>query len=52
MTYQHFYHCHYGVMNHSLLMPDVVALHAKLNEIQRNESHFALEVSFSVCINK
>ena len=41
----------YGVMNYSLLLPNMVAFHAKLNEIYiKNEFHFALEVSFSIHI--
>ena len=29
-------------------MPKLVAFYAKLNEIHKNEFHFALEVSFSI----
>ena len=38
----------HGVMHYSLLMPNVVAFYAKLNEIEKNIFHFALEVSFSI----
>ena len=38
----------YGVMNYSLLMPNLVAFNAKLNEILITEFYFALEVSFSI----
>ena len=39
-----------SAMNYSLLMPNLVAFSAKLNELQKTEFHFALEVSFSVHI--
>ena len=39
----------YGVMNYSLLMPNLVAFYAKLHEIRKNEFHFASEVYFRVC---
>ena len=38
----------YGVMNYSLLMPNLVAFYAKLNEIQNIEFRFASELSFSI----
>ena len=38
----------YGVMKYSLLVPNLVAFYAKLNEMYKhNEFHFALEVSSS-----
>ena len=37
-----------GVMNYSLLRPNVVAFYAKQNEISKIEFHFAFEVSFSI----
>ena len=37
-----------GVMNYSLLMSNLVAFYAKLNEILKLEFHFALKVSFSI----
>ena len=40
----------YGVMNYSLLKPNLVAFYAKLNEISKIEYHFALEVSFSIVL--
>ena len=40
--------CMYGVMACSLPLPNLVAFYAKLNEIQKNEFHFALEVSISI----
>ena len=44
-----------SVMNYSLFMPYLVAVYAKLNEIQTLEFRFALEVSFSLftgCVGK
>ena len=38
----------YGVMYYSLIMPNLVAFYLKMNEIQKIEIHFALEVSFSI----
>ena len=40
----------YGIMSYSLLtgIPNLVAFYVKLNEIKKNEFHFALEVSFSI----
>ena len=35
----------HGVMNYSLLMPNLFAFYAKLHEIQKIEFHFAFEVS-------
>ena len=40
----------YDIMNYSLLIPNLVAFNAKLNEIQKTEFHFALVVSFSILL--
>ena len=34
-TSQHFHHLYHFVMNYSLLIPNLVAVYAKLNEIQK-----------------
>ena len=38
----------FGIMNYLLLMPNLVAFYAKLNEKLTIECHFALKVSFSI----
>ena len=38
----------YGVINTLLLMPNLLAIYAQLDEIQKLEFLFALEVSFSI----
>ena len=40
----------YGVMSNWSLIPNLVPFYTKLNEIYKVEFHFALEVSFSICI--
>ena len=50
-TCQHFYHCH--LWCHELFVAYAKfgsIYYAKLNEIQKTEFHFALEVSFSIHI--
>ena len=37
-----------GVMNYSLLMPNLIAFYAELNEVLKIEFYFVLEVSFSI----
>ena len=46
----------YGVMNYQLLMPNLGAIYAKPNDIQKIKLQFALEVSFIIylfntCLN-
>ena len=42
----------YGVMNYSLLMPNLLVFYAKLKEKEKNEFDFALEVAFSIIIQQ